>query len=100
LSDVGAVYAAGGVQSVAVSGVSAFGTIDYEISGRRPVEVAFAWTGGGGHVIIVRETFNAPGGPAVSVNDPWYGSGGVYYTDLLNAYGMGQGIATWIGLRV
>lgn len=76
-----------------------FATLQSEINAERPTEVGYAWSGGGGHVAIIRGwDFNATG-PLLLVNDPYYGSGGVYYTDLLTAYGLGTWQWTWTGIR-
>lgn len=73
--------------------------LDAEISANRPVEVGYSWTNGGGHVAVVIATVIINGREAVRVNDPAYGSVGVYFSDLLLAYGMGRWDATWIEIK-
>jgi hypothetical protein len=58
-----------------------------ELNARRPVEVGYLWSAGGGHVAIVRGV-TAQG--LFAVNDPWFGTGAVTYLALLTAYGGGQ----------
>ena len=81
-----------------------FGTVSYrklrsEIDSRRPVQVGYRWTKGGGHVAVIRGWGKDDNGGYVRVNDPAYGSGGVYYSDLLDAYGAGVWDATWTDIR-
>jgi hypothetical protein len=58
-----------------------------ESTAQRPVEVGFLWSGGGGHVILVRWV---TGHGLYAVNDPWYRQGLVTYLNLMMAYGMGR----------
>ena len=76
-----------------------FGTLVSEINSGRPVEVAFSWNGGGGHVALVVETSIINNRQVVRVNDPKNGAGGVYYSDLQNAYGLGKWDATWTSIQ-
>jgi hypothetical protein len=57
-----------------------------EIRAKRPVEVYYAWTGGGTHVAIVRGFYDNGN---LEVNDPWYGPGRRTYSYVLSAYGLG-----------
>jgi len=98
VGDVSKVYSNWGIRSTLVNSNVPFGTLSLEVSASRPVEVAYAWNGGGGHVALVVQTDTINGRSVVRVNDPAYGSGGVYYDDLLNAYGMGRWFATWTGI--
>ena len=98
-TDVSRVYSNWGINSALTSSTVSFSTLDWEISNSRPVEVAYKWTGGGGHVALVIQTGVVNNQQAVRVNDPAYGSGGVLYNDLLNAYGQGTWILTWTDIR-
>jgi hypothetical protein len=99
VQDVSRVYTNWNIQSSLIQSNVAFSTLESEIIKSRPVEVAYAWTGGGGHVALVIQTSIINNRPVVRVNDPAYGSGGVYYDDLLTAYGMGQWLVTWTGIQ-
>ena len=77
----------------------ALGTLQFEINSDRPVQVAFTWNGGGGHVAVVIGWDKDANGGFLRINDPAYGSGGVYYSSLLDAYGGGVWDATWTGIR-
>ncbi len=67
-------------------------TLVAELAAGRAVEVAFAWVGGGGHVVIVHG-YTAEG--LFAVNDPWQGAGTVSYFNLLTAYGSGRWVASY-----
>ena len=97
--DVSRVYSAFGLRSTYNGGSVAFFSLETEVAGGRPVEVGYAWTGGGGHVALVVQTGFINGNQAVRVNDPAYGSGGVLYSDLLTAYGQGSWNWTWTGIQ-
>lgn len=99
VADVSRVFMNYGVRSSGGNGTVSFSTLQFELNGDRPVEVAYSWNGGGGHVAIVRGWDQNSTGPFLRVNDPAYGSGGVYYSDLLTAYGLGTWFYTWIGIR-
>ena len=88
-----------GLRSSYTANYVAYGILDIEIGSRRPVEVGYTWNGGGGHVAVVIETTVISGRQVVSVNDPGYGPGSVYYPDLLTAYGLGRWDATWTGIQ-
>jgi len=64
----------------------------------RPIEVAYSWFGGGGHVAIVRGIDADT--QAVYINDPWpdYGQTVVPFQELRTAYGKGTWFQTWIGI--
>ena len=98
-NQVAAVYGNWNILSAHIEGTVPFADLQAEIDAGRPVEVAFYWTGGGGHVVIVRGWDTNETGPFVRVNDPHYGSVGVYYDDLLTAYGLGQWVHTWTGIQ-
>jgi len=61
--------------------------VDAEINATRPVEVYYAWNGGGAHVALIRGYY--PNGD-VEVNDPWYGQSRRTYASVLTAYGLGH----------
>jgi len=92
-------WTAYGIQNSYTASSVPFATLQSENNANRPVEVAYSWNGGGGHVAIVRGWDQNATGPFLLVNDPAYGSGGVYYSNLLTAYGLGVWDATWTGLR-
>jgi hypothetical protein len=58
-----------------------------ELTAGRPVEIGLLWSGGGGHVAVVRGC--TPQG-LFAVHDPWFGSGLATYLNLYTAYGRGQ----------
>ena len=97
--EVQAVYANWNILSTFIERTVPFAVLQAEIDADRPVEVAFYWNGGGAHVAIVRGWGTNETGPFVRVNDPAYGSGGVYYDDLLTAYGLGRWTLTWTGIQ-
>lgn len=96
VSDVCRVYNAFGLRCYSGSGTISFGAIQFEIDQNRPLEPGLAWTGGGGHVVIVRGYYDDG---KVHVNDPWYGQGAITYADLVNAYGLGTWFWTFTDLR-
>jgi Papain-like cysteine protease AvrRpt2 len=54
-----------------------------ELNAQRPVEVYYAWDGGGGaHVALIRGYYD---NGDFEVSDPWYGPGPHSYDDILNA---------------
>lgn len=63
-----------------------------------PVEVAFSWLGGGGHVAIVRGVIIQS--RMVRVSDPWPDTGEVIipFSELETAYGRGQWFDCWTDL--
>lgn len=99
VADVQRVYTQWGIRCSLTNGTVSFSTLQFEINGDRPVEVAYQWEGGGGHVAIVRGWDRINTQPFVRVNDPAYGSLGVYYAELLAAYGFGTWFYTWTGIR-
>jgi hypothetical protein len=96
VADVCRVYNAFGVQCYSGSGTISQGAIQLEIDQSRPFEPGIAWTGGGGHVVIVLGYYDDG---KVHVNDPWYGQGAIPYADLVNAYGLGTWFWTFTNLR-
>lgn len=88
-----------GMSSVHIIGSVSFADLQHEIAASgRPVEVAYSWTGGGGHVAIVQGIDAST--RTIYVHDPWpdYGQTVVPYENLLTAYGKGTWFHTWIGI--
>lgn len=96
VADVCRVYSAFGLRCSYSNGTVSFGGLQFEIDQGRPVEAGLAWTGGGGHVVIVRGWYDDG---KIHVNDPWYGHGAIPYSDLVNAYGQGTWFGTFTDLR-
>jgi hypothetical protein len=78
-----------------------FGALLGELSAGRPVCVQIAWSGGGGHFIVVNgaELIFDPFFPPIIrelvwVEDPFYGPTVCPYSQLVNNY---QGSGTWQG---
>lgn len=99
VDDVARVYTNWGITCTPQLSQVPFATLSSEIDASRPVEVAFYWTGGGGHVAIVRGHGQHEGKPVVQVNDPAYGTGVTFYESLRTAYGQGQWAVTWTNIR-
>lgn len=99
VNDVSRVLAQFGVRSSSRNGTVPSLTLKNEVAAGRPVEVAYAWDGGGGHVAVVCAWDQNGSDDFVRVNDPAYGSGGVYYKNLLTAYGLGRWFWTWTDIR-
>jgi hypothetical protein len=76
--------------------------LQLEIDAKRPVQVGFEWTGGGGHVVIVIGYGRDEAGDFLIVNDPLdkYQRAVVSYVSLKNAYGKGRWAWTWIGIQL
>jgi hypothetical protein len=72
--------------------------VQAEIDSNRPVEVYYAWTGGGAHVALVIGYYD---NGDLEVFDPWssYGPGRRPYSYVLSAYGMGSWTLTYSNLR-
>jgi hypothetical protein len=66
-----------------------FADVTAELSSRRPVEVYYAWNGGGAHVALITGVFD---NGDVWVHDPWpsYGSGRRAFSFVQSAYGLGR----------
>jgi Papain-like cysteine protease AvrRpt2 len=97
--DIVPAYQKCGHQAQLISHPLSFQDLQSEIlGGGRPVEVGMAWTGIGGHVAMVWGAKMGPQGPLLLVNDPKYGSGSVYYVNLLRAYGLGTWQWTWVSI--
>lgn len=89
------------LKSSYVSADVPFGALVVEIEGSRPIEVGFTFSGNKtGHVALVVGTDVINGKQVVRVNDPAeQASGGVLYSDLTTAYGLGDWDATWTGIQ-
>jgi hypothetical protein len=64
-----------------------------------PVEVAFSWLGGGGHVVVVNGVNMES--QMVRISDPWPDTGEVIvpFSELETAYGRGEWFDCWTNLR-
>lgn len=69
-----------------------------ELNAGRPVEVGYAWSGGGGHVAVIYGV--TPAG-MLAVHDPWpdFGTGFATYQYVFGAYGMGRWVFSYGDLR-
>jgi hypothetical protein len=97
MSDICNVYKGLGRTSTFVPNAVPFGTLQQEINAGRPVQVGFSWSGGGHLALVCGWDINSIG-PFLRVNDPQYGSGGVYYSNLVAAYGLGSWQFTWLSI--
>jgi len=89
------IYAQYGHNASLISGKVTFETLQDEINANRPVIVGFDWGSGTGHQVLVCGWDVDSLGQRLLVNDPWQGSGPVYYVNLLAAYGLGSWQYTW-----
>jgi len=97
--DIVSVYEKCGHHAQLITSPIRFEDLQSEIVvGGRPVEVGMAWAGVGGHVAMVWGATVAAQGPVLLVNDPKYGTGSVYYVNLLRAYGLGSWQWTWVSI--
>jgi hypothetical protein len=62
-----------------------------ELIAKRPVEIAFAWYQGGGHVALIRGFTKATS--QFYVSDPWFGENAMTYAQIANGYDIGR----WVG---
>ena len=97
VTDVCGVYNAFGVQCASSSGTISLAALQYEIDQGRPIEAGLAWTGGGGHAVLV---YGYDDHGKVHVHDPMYGQVAIPYTDLVSAYGHGSWFWTFTNLRI
>jgi len=89
-----------GIQSTHRGGKIDFDALcDQIITAGSPIEVAFKWDGGGGHVALVRGVIKESG--IVRVNDPWPDTGEVLvpFSQLESAYGRGAWFDSWSGIK-
>ncbi|MFG1345508.1 papain-like cysteine protease family protein [Xanthobacter autotrophicus DSM 431] len=100
VSQVSPLYAALGIQSQHRGRKIDFATLADQIATLGcPVEVAFSWLGGGGHVALVRGV--SMKSQMVRVSDPWPDTGDVIvpFSQLETAYDRGQWFDCWTDLR-
>lgn len=64
-----------------------FSDVANEIAQQRPVEVYYAWTGGGAHVALITGVYD---NNDVWVDDPYYGAGRRAFSAVQSGYGLGQ----------
>ena len=98
-ADIASVYEKFGHHAELIASAISFDGLQSEIAGgNRPVQVGLAWAGVGGHTAIVWGVGIASQGPVLLVNDPKYGTGSVYYVNLVQAYGLGSWQWTWVSI--
>jgi hypothetical protein len=98
-ADIVSAYEKCGRHAQLITSPIRFEDLQDEIAVRgRPVEVGMAWAGVGGHVAMVWGAGIGSQGPVLLVNDPKYGTGFVYYVNLLRAYGLGSWQWTWVSI--
>lgn len=86
------VYPAYGFQFTRTNASFAMQAVQAEIGARRPLEIYYAWTGGGAHVALVTGFFE---NGDLQIHDPWYGPGRRTYAFVLSAYGQGAWTITY-----
>jgi Papain-like cysteine protease AvrRpt2 len=96
--DIADVYTGNGYTATLINDSIPFEALQTEINANHPVEVGFDWNNNNGHQVLVCGWSIDSTGPLLLVNDPAYGSGAVYYVNLLVAYGWGSWRWTWTGL--
>jgi hypothetical protein len=93
------VYAHWGIGSTFRSTQVAYTALQDQISVGYPVEIAWAWTGGGGHAVLLVGCTSDASGQYVWINDPWTGQQSLMsYADLQSGQGSGVWFATWTDL--
>jgi hypothetical protein len=100
VAEVSQLYSKLGIQSVHRGQKINFETLSDQISSKKsPIEVAFAWLGGGGHVAVVRGVIKQS--QFVRINDPWPDTGEalIPFSQLESAYGKGNWFDCWTDLR-
>jgi hypothetical protein len=70
-----------------INAAMSFTDVANEIAQHRPVEVYYAWTGGGAHVALITGVYD---NNDVWVDDPYYGAGRRAFNAVQNGYGLGQ----------
>ena len=98
-SQISQLFSAYGLQSSYTASPVPFGTLQFDIDLDRPVQVAYSWRGGGGHVVVVTGWDTDAVGGFLRVNDPAVGPGVFYYSELLDVDGQGVWDATWTNIR-
>lgn len=97
IQQVSQVYDQWGIQTIRRTSTVSFETIVSEIEASRPVQVGLRWNTEGGHVVLVR---GWNGAKRLRVNDPAdRGSRWVDYAYLKSAYGRGNWLWSWVGIR-
>ncbi len=99
VDEVGELHRRLGLVSNRSAGQISFDALAEEVAANgRPIEVAYAWTGGGGHVAIVRGIDADT--QTVYICDPWpdYGQTVAQFNELRTAYGKGTWFETWTGI--
>ena len=103
IEDISKLYSRSGVHSQFVDENVPFSTLQSEIDADRPVEVVFYQRQKKqGHLVIVRGWHIAETEEFVHVNDPKDSNGAsriVAYSELLDAYGEGKWMYTWLEIR-
>jgi hypothetical protein len=90
-----------GIQSTHRGGKIDFDSLCDQIADAgSPIEVAFSWLGGGGHVVLVRGVIKETA--IVRVNDPWPDTGEVLipFSQLQSAYGRGTWFDSWTNMGI
>jgi hypothetical protein len=90
------------VSSQFIDGSVELDEIKSEIAQGRPVEIGVRWSSGfGGHVYLLVGWEDVDGRVMVHLFDPWPtgDTGKVSLEDLQQAFGRGEWLWTWIGLR-
>jgi hypothetical protein len=88
-----------GFSAIYDSGTVSFSTIQLEIGAGRPIEVGIAWSGGGGHAILIVGWNHGPEGQFAVINDPKTGTGSIPLQDVISGFGMGEWKWTWLGIK-
>ncbi|HJQ23017.1 MAG TPA: papain-like cysteine protease family protein [Blastocatellia bacterium] len=104
VAQVAQLYSHYGLNSLYQANPVSFSVIQAEINADQPVEVGFAWFGGGGHLAIIRGWEQDSIGDWVRINDPHYspgnsGQGRMLHSKLATPYGLGNWVTTWTDLR-
>jgi hypothetical protein len=100
VSEVQQLHGMLGMQSTHAGTAISFDQIHNAIAGsRKPVEVAFSWFGGGGHVVVAQGVDRQT--QSVNINDPWPDTGAIVvtYEKLLSAYGLGSWFDAWTEIK-
>ena len=100
VSEVQQLHGMLGMQSTHAGGAITFDQLHDQIAGSgHPVEVAFSWFGGGGHVVVAQGVDKQT--QSVNINDPWPDTGPVVvpFSKLLSAYGLGSWFDAWTGIK-
>jgi len=101
LSDVSRVYEQWEVQADFQCEAISAADLQSELDAGRPVAVAFQWTEGGAHIVIICGWEQDQTGLLFNVNDPDPAKGSSVhdYADLVSAFGLGTWRWTWTGIE-